>query len=306
MHKEQQLQFISIERIPERPREPVRQNAGGRQRVAAGRSIPARQRAAGRRRKGVCGSLIALTCIILLLAVLGISHAPKLLKGYLGSRAREKQIEKQEELLAAGGDVYPQELSKMLDLNQETLHFVEGYGERARWQGEEIDLSGEVTAGQVPLLMQWDRRWGYDVYGDGMIGWAGCGPVCMTMAYLYLTDDASMNPRRMAEFADRGGYHADGGTSWDFWTAGAEELGLRGEELPLSEGAMQSVLENGGLVVCSMGPGDFTTTGHYILIRGYDEKGFYVNDPNRKSNSEKQWSYDTLAGQIKNLWGIYR
>ena len=68
---------------------------------------------------------------------------------------------------------------------------------------------------------------------------------------------------------------------------------------------MRAVLDTGGLIVCSMAPGDFTAKGHFILVRGYDENGFYVNDPNRRSNSEKQWSYDTLSSQIKNLWALY-
>lgn len=248
-----------------------------------------------------------LSCVLIFTAVLGISSVvPGVLKEYLGSRARQKEIARQEELLEAGGSAYPQELLEMLEKNEETLDFVEGYGERLQWLGEDIDLSGEVTAGRVPLLMQWDRRWGYDTYGDGMVGWAGCGPVCMTMAYLYLTGDTSMDPRQMAEFADENGYHTENGTSWEFWTTGAAALGLRGEELSLSESVMKGVLDNGGVVVCSMGPGDFTTTGHFILIRGYDGNGFYVNDPNRKSTSEKQWTFDQLKGQIKNLWGLSR
>ena len=68
---------------------------------------------------------------------------------------------------------------------------------------------------------------------------------------------------------------------------------------------MKAVLDQGGLVVCSMAPGDFTTTGHFILLRGYDVNGFLVNDPNRKKNSQRQWDYETLSGQIKNLWAVY-
>ena len=67
---------------------------------------------------------------------------------------------------------------------------------------------------------------------------------------------------------------------------------------------MKDWLDAGGLIVCSMWPGDFTSTGHFILIRGYDDKGFFVNDPNRRSNSEKQWDYDTLSSQMKCLWRI--
>ena len=29
-----------------------------------------------------------------------------------------------------------------------------------------------------------------------------------------------------------------------------------------------------------------------------------VNDPNSKSRSKILWDYDTLEGQIKNLWGF--
>ena len=152
--------------------------------------------------------------------------------------------------------------------------------------------------------MQWDKRWGYDMYGDSMIGLAGCGPTCMTMAYLYYTGDTKMNPRRMAEYAQDNGYHSEEGTSWSFWTDGAAGLGLYGEQIPLSQNQMEAVLDAGGLVVCSMAPGDFTTTGHYILLRGYDENGFFVNDPNRNSNSQRQWDFDTLSAQIKNLWAI--
>lgn len=305
MNKEQQLQFISIERIPERGRT-MGQKGQSRQ-PSVSRNLPAPWAAVKRKRRGVSRCILICIVAFLILAALGIGRlAPQLLKGYLGSRTREKEIARQEELLEAGGASYPKELLEMLERNEETTEFVESFGERSRWLQEDIDLKGEVTAGRVPLLMQWDRRWGYDIYGDGMVGWAGCGPVCMTMAYLYLTEDTSMDPRKMAEFADVNGYHTQSGTSWDFWTAGAGQLGLFGEELPLGENIMKGALDNGGVVVCSMGPGDFTTTGHYILLRGYDENGFFVNDPNRKSNSEKQWSYEELQGQIKNLWGIYQ
>lgn len=199
---------------------------------------------------------------------------------------------------------YPEDMVKLLELNEEALDYVKGYPDRAQYQNQPINLSQEVQGGQVPLLMQWDRRWGYDAYGDDMIGLSGCGPVCLDMAYLYFTGDTAMTPRDMAAFAYDNGYYADGGTSWSLWTEGAVQLGLSGEELPLDENLMKQTLDGGGLIVCSMRPGDFTTTGHFILIRGYDENGFYVNDPNRRSNSEKQWDYSTLRYQIKNLWAL--
>lgn len=221
---------------------------------------------------------------------------------FMETSAENKKIEI-EEMMAE--EQYPQELQKLLEENEESYDFVENYANRKDYMGKPIDLSGDYQAGSVPLLMQWDKRWGYDLYGESMIGLAGCGPACMTMAYLYHTGDLTVNPREVAEFAQEKGYHTTEGTSWDFWTSGAKELGLYGEVVSLSETVMKSVLDSGGLLVCSMSAGDFTTGGHYILLRGYDENGFFVNDPNRRSNSERQWDFDTLASQMKNLWGIY-
>lgn len=88
------------------------------------------------------------------------------------------------------------------------------------------------------------------------------------------------------------------------WTEGLPALGLSGKELPLVENSMKTALDQGKLIVCSMRPGDFTTSGHYILLYDYDDTGFCVKDPNRVSNSSRTWDYDTLSPQIKNLWTI--
>ena len=198
----------------------------------------------------------------------------------------------------------PLELQELLEKYPETYDYVMGYSERAKYKGKSIDLSEELEEGEVPLLLQWDKRWGYDNYGDKLIGVAGCGPTCMSMAYIYLTDDTEMNPREMAEFADRNGYNAEAGTKWDFFTEGAALLGLKGSGLELSEEEMKAALDCGKVIICSMSPGDFTKTGHFILICGYDRKGFQVNDPNSRINSEKRWDYETLRNQIKGQWSI--
>ena len=201
-------------------------------------------------------------------------------------------------------DPVQEELRQLKQKNPEAVSFASDYKNRKKYIGQPIDISEDCETGQVPLLMQWDKRWGYETFGESIIGLSGCGPTCLAMAYVHLTGDTEENPRTMAEFAEEKGYYTTVGTSWTFWTEGVRDWGLEGQELPLDEGRMKKALDQGNLVVCSMRPGDFTTTGHYILIRGYDENGFFVNDPNRKSNSEKQWKYDTISGQIKNLWVI--
>ena len=77
-----------------------------------------------------------------------------------------------------------------------------------------------------------------------------------------------------------------------------------GREISLSKETVCGVLKQGQPVICSVGRGDFTTEGHYILIRGYDDSGFLVNDPNSRARSERSWPYDRIASQIKNLWAV--
>lgn len=270
-----------------------------------------RRRQRIRRIKQTIGCIAAVFLICGGIILFGTGKISEGLKGLLrlGEGAGQEELTEQAEefLKNMQGDSreeYPEELLEMLEKNPETYDFVTGYPERESYQGKEINLTEEVKEGEVPLFLQWDRRWGYDSYGEEMIATAGCGPTCMSMAYVYLTGDTGMNPREMSEFANNNGYYTQAGTSWSFFTDGASQLGLSGAEIGLDEARMKSALDSGNVIICSMRPGDFTTTGHFILIRGYDKEGFLVNDPNSKANSAKHWDYDTLYPQIKCLWSI--
>lgn len=64
-------------------------------------------------------------------------------------------------------------LKDLLDKNPETWEFVKNYSKMK--DASPADTIGEVAAGEIPLLLQWDERWGYSVYGDNMIAVNGCG-----------------------------------------------------------------------------------------------------------------------------------
>ena len=56
-------------------------------------------------------------------------------------------------------------------------------------------------------------------------------------------------------------------------------------------------------MICSMSPGDFTKTGHFIVLTGIDSNGkIIVNDPNSPKNSNKHWDVNTLVSQMKSVW----
>ena len=89
-----------------------------------------------------------------------------------------------------------------------------------------------------------------------------------------------------------------------FISQGGPELGLAVTELPLEKERIDQALLAGNPVILAMGPGDFTTAGHFILLAGLAEDAYRVNDPNSRVNSGRLWTYEELEGQIRNLWAI--
>jgi hypothetical protein len=75
-------------------------------------------------------------------------------------------------------------------------------------------------------------------------------------------------------------------------------------ELPLVKKKMTGALEEGNLIILAMGEGDFTSSGHYILLTGVEEGGFRVHDPNSRERSGRLWTYEQLEHQIRNIWAV--
>ncbi len=199
---------------------------------------------------------------------------------------------------------YPHELIELLERNPETEAFVLEYPIRKDVQ-QEIDLSEFEGCQSVPLFLQWDQQWGYIQYGSGVVGLTGCGPVCLSMAAYHITGDPEMSPDRIIQFALENGYCVPGdGTSWTLISEGGRKLGLDVTEIPLVESRIYANLEVGNPIICVMGPGDFTTSGHYIVMVGLEDGMIRVNDPNSIANSQKLWDYDDISSQIRNLWVI--
>lgn len=197
--------------------------------------------------------------------------------------------------------LYPKTMLEALEKNPEIQDFVKNYPDSEPVvQG---GISDEEKAAEHPLFLQWDARWGYVPYGDDNIGLSGCGPACLSMVIFSLTRNESATPDAIAGYSmDMGYYEYGAGTSWNLMTDAAAQYGVMAEGLALSEGIMKEHLDNGHMIICSMGPGDFTTTGHFIVIYGYDQDGFLVNDPYSRIRSNKTWDYDTISGQIRGMW----
>lgn len=197
---------------------------------------------------------------------------------------------------------WPESLVELLEKNPETKDFVLGYRD---YEGPtDIDISDEVTEGEIPLFLQWDKRWGYETYGSDFLAVTGCGPTCLSMVLCGLTGDTGWNPLATARWAQEQGYYVDGsGSSWSLMTEGAQGLGLTSSEVVFDEAHILAELEAGHPIICVVGPGDFTTSGHFLVLTGVDDSGkILLNDPNSIIRSEKAWDLEELMGQIRNLW----
>ena len=165
--------------------------------------------------------------------------------------------------------------------------------------------TNQWRAGEMPHLYQTDSTWANEPYAGATVGESGCGPTCLTMAYVFLTGRTDYTPATMAAFSERNGYVENGLTAWRLLSEGASQLGLLSEELPASESTVASVLDAGAPIICSMGPGDFTTTGHFIVLCGRDENGnARVFDPNSPERSARTWPIADILPQALNLWAL--
>ena len=197
-------------------------------------------------------------------------------------------------------DDYPHDLLQALCNNPEMLDFTAGYFSSG---GSQPTLTEEELEEDVPLFIQWDERWGYEFYGDDIIGLSGCGPACLSMAVVSMTGNENATPKEVADFSMRNGYYEFGsGTTWLLMTEGCMNYGLEAEELPLMKNEIFQRLENGELIICSVSPGDFTAFGHFILLCGIEDGKIRLQDPNSIERSQKLWSFEELEPQIRNLW----
>jgi hypothetical protein len=234
------------------------------------------------------------------------SNSPELINQLMALKASDGTLSKKIDSIIANKDTYSEEMLKLLIRNSETIDFVLDYPSQAGIEVlGDIRLEDDVTAGKIPLFLQWDKRWGYASYGNGIIGLDGCGPTSLAMVAVGLTGNLTYSPMYVAKFSEEAGYFISGsGTAWALMKEGASHFGLTSQEISLGERVMIKHLDQGHPIIASMSPGDFTSSGHFIVIHGYNEEGFYVHDSNSNTRSHQVWPYAVLEGQIKNMWAF--
>lgn len=198
---------------------------------------------------------------------------------------------------------YPVSMLEFMEKYPQATDFVMDFPKKKN-RHPKIDITEEMNQGGIPLFIQWDDRWGYEIYGDDFLGVNGCGPTSLAMVQCGLSRDTRWNPYEVARMADQNDYYVSGvGSSWELMDEGARKTGLQVFEVPFSTQGILDTLLSGKVIICSMGPGEFTYSGHFIVLTGVDSDGrIFINDSNSRERSRQTWDADVLLSQAVAMW----
>lgn len=164
-------------------------------------------------------------------------------------------------------------------------------------QGQEV-LTGGVV--ELAYFNQGEEPWASASFGPDQIKGFGCGPTAMSMVVSTLSGQV-VDPARMAQLAAQQGYCAPGSGSYLSVVEGmARYFGLTAQPCgEISAGELCQRLASGQLMVALMGPGHFTTGGHFIVLRGATLTGkVLVADPNSRERSLALWEPQLILDEL--------
>ena len=121
----------------------------------------------------------------------------------------------------------------------------------------------------------------------------------MSIVVSSLTSE-TVDPPHMAQWAYENGYWCSkSGSYHTLIPCAAEEWGLRVEGCTAVEPQrIVDALSEGKLVVALMTKGHFTSSGHFIVLRGVTAGGqIMVADPSSYTRSEKTWDMSIILNE---------
>lgn len=153
----------------------------------------------------------------------------------------------------------------------------------------------------VVYFNQLDVKYADMPYGTDKIGTHGCGPASLAIVISSLTEQ-NVNPIQMAEWAVENGGWCEGSGSYHTLIPNAvKSFGLDVEDDV--QNAPQKIIDallNGKLVIALMSKGHFTSSGHYIVLRGITEDGkILVADPASMNRSEGKWDFNIILNEAR-------
>lgn len=159
-------------------------------------------------------------------------------------------------------------------------------------------------ATDIVFYIQTDKRWASLYYGGtDTIEKYACGPTSMSIVISTLTD-ITIDPVQMSAWAEQNGYwYAESGSAHTLIPDAAKAFGLQSEGVentPEAGEKIRKALKEGKLIVALMGEGQFTKSGHFIVLRGITEDGeIIVADPASEERTNKTWELSTIIDEAR-------
>lgn len=159
----------------------------------------------------------------------------------------------------------------------------------------------ETSDYNIKYYNQNDSRWALKPYGAGTVQSSGCGPTCTAMVLSSL--GRNITPDEACKWSQQKGFRiVDVGTDWGLFTAIAKANNIKVRQYSPSDWKSMIKALKKGPVIASMKPGDFTKTGHFIVIRGFNDDGeLLISDPNSLRRS-KPWNAKRVIRQCRAFW----
>ena len=170
------------------------------------------------------------------------------------------------------------------------------------WNGNSIPSLGDIRFedGGTPVVYfnQMDERYADKPYGTVHIGSYGCGPSAMAIVVSSLAGE-TVDPVEMADWAYKNGYWCKGSGSYHALIPGAAKAwGLPVSGCSASEPQrIIDALSEGKLVVAIMAKGHFTSSGHFIVLRGVQDGKVMVADPGSYKRSNQLWDLSIILNE---------
>ena len=170
------------------------------------------------------------------------------------------------------------------------------------WNGNSIPSLGDIRFedGGTPVVYfnQMDERYADKPYGTDHIGSYGCGPSAMAIVVSSLAGE-TVDPVEMADWAYKNGYWCKGSGSYHALIPGAAKAwGLPVSGCSASEPQrIIDALSEGKLVGAIMAKGHFTSSGHFIVLRGVQDGKVMVADPGSYKRSNQLWDLSIILNE---------
>ena len=156
-------------------------------------------------------------------------------------------------------------------------------------------------ATSVVYFNQLDERWANKPYGTDKIGTHACGPTSLAIVISSLTSE-TIDPVAMCEWSvANGGWCEGNGSYHSLIPNAAKAFGLNVEgDVQKTPQKIVDALSSGKLVIALMSKGHFTSSGHFIVLRGVTADGkILVADPASKKRSEQEWDFSIILDEAR-------